>query len=302
MLTAVNMGQAPLGLGVAAAVTGCVHQGPGTAAGTPLWTFPALSLLPDSTLHLCRIHGKVSVALPSCTRMWVGKMPAPPAQRACLRAELAQDGEVAQGPEGHVKAWPSPNTYKSEAHASQVSQSSVYFGDSCRAAQDRGRQVWSCPQGERVSDQGPHTRSQGWSPGSLSPRQHPSGVELASGRPFSTGFFWAGRGGHTPRHGCRHGEAEASGWGSPWGLRCPRDHWGGAGGRPASQGGFTRGTEVSYEAVQGKGTHLSPQDQTEGGCCSPGGRAGVRPPGDVALTSAAAAAQVAGRTPCRRRW
>lgn len=185
MLIAVNMGQAPLGLGVAAAVTGCVHQDPGTAAGTPLWTFPALSLLPDSTLHLCRIHGKVSVALPSCTRMWVGKMPAPPAQRACLRAELAQDGEVAQGPEGHVKAWPSPNTYKSEAHASQVSHSSVYFGDSCRASQDRGRQVWSCPQGERVSDQGPHTRSQGWSPGSLSPRQHPSGVELASGRPFS---------------------------------------------------------------------------------------------------------------------
>lgn len=123
----------------------------------------------------------------------MGKMPAPPAQRACLRAELAQDGEVAQGPEGHVKAWPSPNTYKSEAHASQVSHSSVYFGDSCRASQDRGRQVWSCPQGERVSDQGPHTRSQGWSPGSLSPRQHPSGVDWPLAALFQQGS--AGQGG-----------------------------------------------------------------------------------------------------------
>ena len=76
-----------------------------------------------------------------------------------------------------MKAWPSPNTYTAEAHASQVSHSSVYFGDSCRPARGRGRQVWSCPQAERVSDQGPHTRSQGWSPGSLRPRQHPSGVE-----------------------------------------------------------------------------------------------------------------------------
>lgn len=51
----------------------------------------------------------------------------PPARLACLRAEPpgfpqpAHDGEVAQGPGGPVKAWPSPNTYTSEADASQVS-------------------------------------------------------------------------------------------------------------------------------------------------------------------------------------
>ena len=56
-----------------------------------------------STLHLCRSHGKVSMALPSCTRKWVGRMLEPPARPACLRAEPpgfpqpAHDREVAQG-------------------------------------------------------------------------------------------------------------------------------------------------------------------------------------------------------------
>lgn len=115
-------------------------------------------------------------------------------------------------------------------------------------------------------------------------RQRPSGVELASGRPFSTGLCWAGRGGHTPSHGCRRGEAGASGWGSPWGLRCPRDHCGGAGGRPASQGGFTRGTEVSHEAVLGQGTQTgNVTPGPDGGwLLQPRGQAGVRLPGGAA--------------------
>lgn len=254
VLTAVNKGQGPSGTGGGSSRHRVCAPGSWDGCGSSGVDIPCLvPPATDSTLHLCGIHGKVSVALPSCTRKWVGRMPAPPARPACFRVEPARDGEVAQGPGGHVKAWPSPNTYTSEAHASQVSHSSVYFGDSCRTAWGRGRQVWSCPQGERVSDQGPYTRSQGWSPGSLHPRQHPSGVELASVRPFSTGLCWAGMGSLTPSHGCRRREAGASGWGSPWGLRCPRDHCGGAGGRPASQGGFTRDTEVSYEAVRGKG-------------------------------------------------
>ena len=145
VLTAVNKGQGPSGTGGGSSRHRVCAPGSWDGCGSSGVDIPCLvPPATDSTLHLCGIHGKVSVALPSCTRKWVGRMPAPPARPACFRVEPARDGEVAQGPGGHVKAWPSPNTYTSEAHASQVSHSSVYFGDSCRTAWGR-ENTWITP-------------------------------------------------------------------------------------------------------------------------------------------------------------
>lgn len=111
-----------------------------------------------------------------------------------------------------------------EAHASQVSHSSVYFGDSCRTARGRGRQVWSCPQQGGVSDQGPTPAAKAGSPGSH-PRQRPSGVERAGlWLPFSTELCWAGMGSLTQPRPEHQGRAQ---WlGGCGGSGCPRDHRG----------------------------------------------------------------------------
>ena len=98
-------------------------------------------------------------------------------------------------------------------------------------------------------------------------RQRPSGVGLASGRPFSTGLCWAGRGGHTPSHGCRRGDAGPVGGASRGGSGAQRSTVRGLAATLLPKVALRGALKFLMKLCEGKGRRLemSPQDQVEGG-------------------------------------
>ena len=203
-----------------------------------------------------------------------------------------------------MKAWPSPNTYTAEAHASQVSHSSVYFGDSCRPARGGAGRCGAARRRSGCQTRGPTLAAKAGVQAACVPDSTPRGWSWLLAALSQQGS--AGQGG-AATHPAMAADAERQGpvGGAPCGGSGTHGTTlEGLAAAPLPRVALRGALKFLMKLCEGKGRRLetSPQDQMEGGCCSPGGRAGVRPPGAVALTSAAAAAPAAGCTPCRRRW